>query len=79
VKLGYLADVPEEHLADPRSWNHGATGFFLVHLVLTVASLIFGTAIGVLGWRGLQGQASGWSGPASGSADADRQVSFTSN
>jgi hypothetical protein len=40
--------------ADPRSWKHGATGFFLVHLVLTVASLAFGTvvaAIGVKAWR----------------------------
>jgi hypothetical protein len=38
---------------DPRSWHDGATGFFTVHLVLTAASLIFGTAIGVLGIRGI--------------------------
>ena len=38
--------------ADPRSFAPGPTSFLLVHLVLTVLSLIFGTAIGVLGWRG---------------------------
>ena len=38
---------------DDRSWNHGATGFFLVHLVLVVVSLILGTIMGVLGVRGL--------------------------
>jgi len=37
---------------DPRSWNDGATAFFTVHLVLVVASLTFGTVIGVLGVRG---------------------------
>jgi len=37
---------------DPRSWHHGATGFFTVHLLLTVASLALGTAIGWLGLRG---------------------------
>lgn len=37
---------------DPRSWDDGATGFFLVHLALTVASLALGTAIGVLGVLG---------------------------
>lgn len=39
--------------ADHRSWNHGMTAFFAVHLVLTVVSLVLGTAIGVLGVRGL--------------------------
>jgi hypothetical protein len=38
--------------ADPRSWHHGATGFFTVHLALTVVSLALGTAIGWLGVRG---------------------------
>ncbi len=38
---------------DDRSWNHGMTGFFAVHLVLTVVSLILGTVIGVLGIRAL--------------------------
>lgn len=36
---------------DPRSWHDGMTGFFAVHLVLTVVSLAAGTAIGVLGLR----------------------------
>lgn len=40
--------------ADPRSWDHGATAFFLVHLVLVVVSVVLGTAIGWLGLRGLQ-------------------------
>ena len=40
--------------ADPRAFHAGApTAFFLVHLVLTVVSLAFGTAIGVLGLRGV--------------------------
>jgi intracellular septation protein A len=38
--------------ADDRSWQHGPTAFFGVHLVLTVLSLAFGTAIGWLGVRG---------------------------
>jgi len=40
--------------ADPRSWHHGMTGFFAVHLVLTVVSLVVGTVIGGLGVRGLR-------------------------
>lgn len=40
--------------ADPRSFTAGApTAFFLVHLVLTVVSLAFGTAIGIIGLRGV--------------------------
>lgn len=39
--------------ADPRSFHGGPTAFFLVHLVLTVVSLAFGTAIGVIGVRSL--------------------------
>jgi hypothetical protein len=39
---------------DDRSWQHGPTGFFLVHLVLTVVSLVLGTIIAVLGIRGLR-------------------------
>jgi hypothetical protein len=38
---------------DDRSWNHGPTGFFLVHLVLVVVSLTLGTIVGVLGIRGV--------------------------
>jgi hypothetical protein len=39
---------------DDRSFDHGATSFFLVHLVLTLVSLLIGTAVGVIGWRGLR-------------------------
>ena len=39
---------------DPRSWDGGPTTFFTVHLLLVVASLTFGTVIGVLGVRGLR-------------------------
>jgi ABC-type polysaccharide/polyol phosphate export permease len=39
---------------DPRSWHDGMTAFFTVHLLLTVVSLVLGTAIGVLGVRGLR-------------------------
>lgn len=52
--------------ADNRSWNHGMTGFFGVHLVLTVLSLALGTAIGVLGIRGLR---------SARTAEADARVS----
>ena len=38
---------------DDRSWHDGMTGFFAVHLVLVVVSLVLGTAIGWLGVRGL--------------------------
>jgi len=38
---------------DSRSWDGGMTGFFAVHLVLTVMSLVFATAIGVLGFRAI--------------------------
>jgi hypothetical protein len=40
--------------ADDRSWHQGPTAFLLVHVVLTVLSLSFGTAIGALGWLGLR-------------------------
>ena len=40
--------------ADPRSWHHGMTAFFGVHLVLTIVSLVLGTIIGVLGTRALR-------------------------
>jgi hypothetical protein len=41
---------------DSRSWQHGVTGFFAVHLVLTVISLSLGTMIGILGVRALRNQ-----------------------
>ena len=39
---------------DKRSWNDGPTSFFLVHLVLVVVSLVIGTGVGAVGWRGLR-------------------------
>jgi len=39
--------------ADDRSWNHGMTAFFAVHLVLSIVSLALGTAIAVIGARPL--------------------------
>jgi hypothetical protein len=40
--------------ADPRSFHDGSPqAFFLVHLVLTIVSLAFGTAIGIIGLRGV--------------------------
>ena len=41
--------------ADERSWDDGATSFFLVHAVLVSVSLALGTAVGVLGVRGVRG------------------------
>jgi hypothetical protein len=39
-----------------RSWapDGSATGYFIVHAVLTVVSFVLGTIIGVIGWRGLR-------------------------
>ncbi len=38
---------------DDRSWQDGApTAFLWVHALIVVASVLFGTAIGVLGIRG---------------------------
>ena len=48
-----IVDVPQNIWADKRSWDDGATTFFLVHLVLVAVSLVLGTAIGWLGVRGL--------------------------
>lgn len=40
---------------DERSWAGGSpTGFLIVHLVLTAVSLVLGTIIGIMGWRGYQ-------------------------
>jgi hypothetical protein len=39
--------------ADDRSWNHGMTAFFAVHLVLSIVSLALGTTIAVIGARPL--------------------------
>lgn len=36
-----------------RSWDAGSpTSYLLVHLVIAVVSLLLGTIIGVIGWRG---------------------------
>lgn len=37
---------------DDRSWSDGPTSFFLVHLVLVVVSLLIGTIVAAIGWRG---------------------------
>ena len=40
---------------DPRAWNgNSPTGFLMVHVVLAIVSLVMGTAIGWLGWKGLK-------------------------
>lgn len=41
---------------DERSWaaDGSPTSFFTVHLVLVITSLILGTVIGVMGWRGFR-------------------------
>ena len=39
----------------PRAWNgNSPTGFLMVHVALAVISLVLGTAIGRLGWKGLR-------------------------
>ena len=38
--------------ADPRSFDPGPTGFFVVHAVLTAGELLLATALIALGWRG---------------------------
>ena len=40
---------------DPRAWHgNDPTGFLVVHVVLAIISLVMGTAIGWLGWKGLK-------------------------
>jgi hypothetical protein len=40
---------------DPRAWNgNSPTGFLMIHVCLAVISLVMGTAIGWLGWKGLR-------------------------
>jgi hypothetical protein len=46
----FLRNIAEDH----RSWNDGPTRFFLVHLVLTVVSLLLGTGVGVIGVQQLR-------------------------
>jgi len=40
--------------ADDKSWNDGATAFFVVHLLLTIVSFVAGNAIGWIGIKGLR-------------------------
>jgi hypothetical protein len=45
---------------DPRSFTGNQVhAFFVVHLALSVVSIILGTIIGCLGWRGLRAHRSG--------------------
>ena len=44
---------------DDRSFDHGPTGFLLVHVALTAVSLVIGTVVGVLGWRGWRASSRG--------------------
>jgi hypothetical protein len=40
---------------DPRAWNgNSPTGFLMIHVCLAIISLVMGTAIGRLGWKGLK-------------------------
>jgi hypothetical protein len=40
---------------DPRSFTgHRPHAFFIVHLVLSIVSIVLGTIIGVLGFKGLR-------------------------
>ncbi|MBL7499194.1 hypothetical protein I6A84_07365 [Frankia sp. CNm7] len=56
---------------DDRSWDDGPTGFFLVHLVLTVVSLAIGTAVA---WLGLRGTRAGRGAETGASASSERLV-----
>ncbi|MDV6012989.1 SCO4848 family membrane protein [Haloechinothrix sp. LS1_15] len=44
--------------ASEDSWaaDGSPTSYFVVHAALTVVSIILGTIIGVIGWRGLRAQ-----------------------
>ncbi len=52
IWLTFLVNISR----DARSWSaEGApTGFYTVHLVLIAVSLVLGTVIGVMGFRGLR-------------------------
>jgi hypothetical protein len=45
---------------DGRSFENGSpTGFLIVHAVLTGVSLVLGTGVGWIGWRGVSAGRSG--------------------
>jgi hypothetical protein len=52
--------------------HHGMTGFFAVHLVLTVVSLALGTTVGILGMRAARTPAEFQHWPPSASRTANR-------
>ena len=58
--------------ADPRSWDHGATAFFIVHVVLAVIDIVCGTAIGIIGWRGIKAHRAAAAAVSPAGADAER-------
>ncbi|WP_035953360.1 SCO4848 family membrane protein [Parafrankia sp. EUN1f] len=58
---------------DDRSWDHGPTGFFTVHLVLTVVSLVVGSVVGWLGIRGARVNRPG--APGDDAVSSDRLIS----
>jgi threonine/homoserine/homoserine lactone efflux protein len=39
---------------DDRSWDDGMTTFFVVHLLLVMVSIVFGTVIAAIGVRSLR-------------------------
>jgi hypothetical protein len=39
---------------DPRAWSNGPTSFLWVHAALIAVSLVAGTAVGVLGVKGIR-------------------------
>ena len=40
--------------ADPRSFDHGPTGFLIVHVVLTAVQLVLATGVLYVAWRALR-------------------------
>nr|WP_035750815.1 hypothetical protein [Parafrankia discariae] len=57
---------------DDRSWDGGPTGFFTVHLILTVVSIGIGSAVG---WLGIRGVRAGRPGSTDDVASAGRLIS----
>ncbi|WP_261556711.1 SCO4848 family membrane protein [Frankia tisae] len=57
---------------DDRSWDNGPTGFFTVHLVLTIVSIVIGS---VVGWLGIRGARAGRPGASEDAGPAKRLIS----